>query len=166
MLIPPPYHLLAKALAAAAAVAACFAAGWVINGWRMESAIERVMSEAAQAQARAQAQQRAEEARRNEAIKEVEHVARMARDRADIDRRAADQQHLRLLDAARAAAKRGAGQDPAAAAGGPPTEGGCELLADVFGEVDRAAGELAAALDASRIAGAACEAAYERLTGD
>jgi hypothetical protein len=102
--------------------------------------------------------------RRIAAQGEADHVAQLARDRAADDRRAADAEHVRLLDAARAAAARGqAGGDPAVAASGPPAGTAANLLVDVLERLDSAAGELASYADAARIAGQQCQADYDAL---
>ncbi|PRE44114.1 DUF2514 family protein [Burkholderia multivorans] len=57
-----------------------------------------------------------------------------------------------------------AARHPAATPGSPAAGDALDLLADVLGRVDQRAGELAEALDASRIAGLACEKSYDSLT--
>lgn len=147
--------------AAAAGLALSFAAGWSANGWRLGARLADLQRAHAEQAQRAQADARAEELRRVAAHQEIANVASLARARADDDRRAADAAHRRLLDAARAAGA--AAADPGPAGGGAPTSGAGLVLADVLGSADDAAGELAAALDAARIAGLACERAYDAL---
>ncbi|MCO1367150.1 DUF2514 family protein [Burkholderia multivorans] len=57
-----------------------------------------------------------------------------------------------------------AARHPAAAAGSPAAGDALDLLADVLSRADETSGELAEALDASRIAGLACEKSYDSLT--
>lgn len=57
-----------------------------------------------------------------------------------------------------------AARHPATSAGSPAAGDALDLLADVLGRADQRAGELAEALDASRIAGLACEKSYDSLT--
>lgn len=65
-----------------------------------------------------------------------------------------------------AARNSGAGCNPTPAGAGAPAEDPAGVLADLFGRADDRAGILAAALDASRIAGQACERAYDALTAE
>jgi len=162
-----------RLIAAGAAIAAAALAGWTANGWRLETQVEEIRREhsdqvaaAARKTADAQAQQRAIELQRAAAQQEVNHVASLARSRADDDRRAADAAGRRLLDAARAAAARAssAGKDPAAAGSCETAPSAGPLLAVVLERLIDAAGELAAAADQSRIAGDACSAYVDSLT--
>lgn len=150
--------------AAIAAVAGLIALGWFTNGWRLGVEIERIHGAHAKAIAAADAKERAREKQWQDAKQEAEHVATMARTRADADRRAADVAHHSLLDAARSAAQR-AGACPATEPTGPPAPSPADLLADVLGRVDQVAGELAEAVDQSRIAGLACERSYDAVAG-
>ncbi|KAG0189024.1 hypothetical protein DFQ28_003969 [Apophysomyces sp. BC1034] len=52
---------------------------------------------------------------------------------------------------------------PAAASGSTATRDALDLLADVLGQLDKRAGELAAYADAARIAGQQCERSYDAL---
>jgi hypothetical protein len=149
-----------KPAACAAAAAALFGAGWAVNGWRLNAELERINARRAAAMARAEAEQRKQEAEWVAAQQEIAHVASLARQHAEADRRVADRAHQRLLDAARAAAGQAA-QHPAAAGGGETTSGPGLLLAELLGRADGVAGELAEAYDNARIAGLACERAYE-----
>lgn len=116
---------------------------------------------AASATARSQADTAAIIATQQESL----HVAQLARDRQDADRRAADAAHRSLLDTAVA---RGAGGqpagDPAAVGSGlrAPAAGGVPLL-DVLGRADEAAGDLADYADALRISFRACRSEYEAV---
>ncbi|QIX17238.1 DUF2514 family protein [Burkholderia multivorans] len=117
---------------------------------------------AAQAQAKAVDAARAEEQRRTAAQQEVADNAAQERDQARADAAAAAsaadglrQQVAVLVERAR---------HPATSAGSPAAGDALDLLADVLGRVDERAGELAEALDASRIAGQQCERDYDALT--
>lgn len=72
----------------------------------------------------------------------------------------------RLRDAARAAGRRAC---PAVAGASPAASAPAVVLAELYDWADGRAGDLAAAVDAARIAGTACEQSYEALiqrTGD
>ncbi|WP_095211574.1 DUF2514 family protein [Burkholderia sp. ABCPW 11] len=56
-------------------------------------------------------------------------------------------------------------RDPAAPAGGAATGSTLDLLADLFGRADEAAGEFARIADERGIAGRQCEGDYDALTG-
>ncbi|MCA8293325.1 DUF2514 domain-containing protein [Burkholderia sp. AU30198] len=56
-------------------------------------------------------------------------------------------------------------RDPGAATGGAAAGGAIDLLADMFGRTDEAAGEFARIADERGIAGRQCESDYDSLTG-
>lgn len=137
------------------------------GGWQRHQA-RSVRADFEQARAEAQAARTAgelaaatETARRLKAQQEVTDAEIQRRQKAEAAAaglRAAEQ---RLRDQLAAAAA-GAASDPAAAGGGPPATVG--LLADVLGECTAAVRQLAHEADATRAAGAACQAAYDTLT--
>lgn len=146
-------------------------AAWLANGWRLGAELNRAkatyserVAKAEAATAAAERTARAEEARRTEAMQEVQRVAALSRARDAADRRVSDATGERVRAAARAAAAGASPADPSPADGGAPAAGPGLVLADLFGGADEAAGELAAALDAARTAGLACERAYDALT--
>lgn len=160
------------ALVAGAGIAGA-AAGWKANSWRHEAKLQELrathsalVADAERRTSEAEAAERAKEQRRIEAQQEVSRVTSIARTRDQADRRAADIQHQRMLDAATAAAVSAgrACRDPSAAAGSPAASESVRALADVLGEADRFAGEMAAAADSYRTAGLACVSAYESLS--
>ncbi|NMV37257.1 DUF2514 family protein [Ralstonia insidiosa] len=108
---------------------------------------------------------RAEEQRRtNEQARiadEATHQADAARDDARAAGDAADR--LRARVAGLVAAGRAA-RNSATAGAGPTAGDPLDVLADVLGRADKRAGELAAYADATHIAGAACERAYDALS--
>jgi hypothetical protein len=110
-------------------------------------------------------QARSVEQRRITDLERVAHDAALQADaaRADADRAVAARDGLRKqLDAILAASHR-APRDPGPAGGSAPASDALDLLSDVLGRADARAGELAAAADAARIAGSACERAYQAL---
>lgn len=126
---------------------------------------------AAAAQATADAVQAArdEEQRRTAAIQEIADAASnaLAVARADAVRARAAADRLRRAAETYAAAHCGAGpEDPAVAPGSAPATGPGLVLADLFGRADDTAGDLAAAFDAARAAGLACQRAYDSLTAE
>ncbi|MCF1370338.1 DUF2514 domain-containing protein [Burkholderia cenocepacia] len=82
--------------------------------------------------------------------------ARAAADAADAAANSLRKQVAELVARAR---------DPAAPAGGAATGGTLDLLADLFGRTDEAAGEFARIADERGIAGRQCERDYDALTG-
>lgn len=113
---------------------------------------------ATETQRRLAAQQEAQDAH-DQQVAAARRDAAAARTAADGLRR----QLALYLDAA-APAGGGAGRDSAAAGHGAPGRDALALLADLLGRADGVAGELAAALDGARAAGAQCERAYDALT--
>lgn len=138
-------------------------AGTADNEWRAKW--EQQASQLAQAEQQAERIQRSEELRRQVAINEVTKHAQTEIDqaRADADRARAAADSLR--DQAKrlaAGAGKACGNTGAASAGRTATATAM-VLADLFGRADQAAGELAAAYDRARIAGQACQEAYQAL---
>lgn len=110
---------------------------------------------------------RAEEQRRTNAQAEIAneatHQADAARDDARAAGIAADSLRARL---AKFVAAGRAARNSAAAGSGPTAGDPLDVLADVLGRADKRAGELAAYADATHIAGAACERAYDALSAN
>jgi hypothetical protein len=155
----------------AAVIGLVFATGWTANGWRLSAkfeAAERAWAEQAAETSRRVAQAehnaRLEEGRRKSAMQEIVHAASIAQEHVQTDRRAADDAHQRMLDAARAYAASGPAEDPAPSQGGETAAGPGLVFTDVLAELDDTAGDLAQAYDRARIAGLACERAYDALT--
>lgn len=111
----------------------------------------------------AEARARSEEQRRQNAIEGIrrdaqEQIAAVAADAAAADD-AASRLRARVAELSRRPAR-----CPGAAGGGEAAGDAGMVLADVFARLDRRAGELAEAYDRARIAGLACEAAYDALS--
>ncbi|MBU9440005.1 hypothetical protein DN523_10195 [Burkholderia multivorans] len=125
----------------------------------------RTTTAAAQkAQAEAVAAARAEEQRRTAAQQENANHAAKERDQARADAAAAAsaadglrKQVATLIERAR---------HPAAPTGSAAAGDALDLLADVLGRADEAAGELAKIADERGIAGKQCEADYDSLTNE
>ncbi|MGT2433527.1 DUF2514 family protein [Cupriavidus basilensis] len=161
-----------RAAGAALLAAGLFAAGWAVNGWRKDAELAELMAARAQerlsqayAQVKAVDEARLEEQRRTAAQTEIANVATKDAETARGDARAAGDaaEQLRGRVAQLLAASRAAG-NPAPAGGGSPTGDPIGMLADVLGRADQRAGILAEYADAARIAGQACERAYDALT--
>lgn len=163
-----------RAAAALAMAVGCFAAGWVTNGWRANSEIKRLEAqqaaergEQAYAMALAIDKVRLEEQRRFAAQTEIAHAAtkdaESARTAARDAHAAADR--LRQRVAQLVAAGHSAGHSFPATAGAS-TADPIGMLADVLGRADRRAGILAEYADSARIAGQACERAYDALNAE
>ncbi|MGC4075460.1 MAG: DUF2514 family protein [Rubrivivax sp.] len=122
------------------------------------AADERATREAEQAA-------RFEESRRTAAHREIADEAQRMAARGRADSAAADDAARRVRDRAEqlAAACPSAG-DPTPAAGSAPAAGPGLVLADMLRRADARAGELARYADEARIAGLACERAYDSLT--
>ncbi|MBB2918116.1 DUF2514 family protein [Cupriavidus alkaliphilus] len=163
-----PWRLVAVLLA----VAALLGAGWVANGWRKDVQLARQDAKTEKQRADTNAAKvielddaRREDQRRIEKQSEIANEATKQRNVALEDARAAGRiaEQLRARLAAYVAERRA---DGAATAGGsPPAADPIGVLVDVLGRCDRRAGILAEYADAARIAGHACEQAYDALTG-
>ncbi len=171
-MIPLPTNIPWRAIGVAVLAAGLFAAGWTANGWRKDAEIAGMNADLARergrqalAQVKAVDDARIEEQRRAAAQMEIANAAKRDADAARADARdagaATDRLRVRvneLLAAARAS------KDSAAFAGGPAAGDPLGVLADVLERADRRAGILAEYADAARIAGQACERAYDALT--
>lgn len=174
MLLRPSPALVAAALAVAAASGAALVQTLRLADARAELAQARqdqadYAAAAAQATADAVQAARDEEQRRAAAIQEIADAASnaLAVARADAVRARAAADRLRRAAETYAAAHCGAApEDPAVAPGSAPATGPGLVLADVLGRADDTAGDLAAAFDAARAAGLACQRAYDSLTAE
>lgn len=171
-MIPVPTNIPWRAIGAGVLAAALFAAGWAANGWRKDAEIAGIESDRARerqgqalAQIKAVDDARIEEQRRTAAQTEIANVAKKDADVARADARTADAAADRLrqrVDQLLAAAR--AGKDPAAVGGGPAAGNAGDLLADLLQKSVERNRQLAEYADAARIAGQACERAYDSLT--
>ena len=161
-----------RLIVGAVAAALAFGAGWAINGWRYGAKLARAEAQHAQVLAQlangtvaaAQAA-RAEEARRTAAVEEQRDIAQNKLDGLALDVAAgrATADRLRIeLDALR---RRGGACNPAAAdrGSGQPGTDSIGLLIDMLEGVESAGRDVAEYADRLRIAGAACEGAWDRL---
>jgi hypothetical protein len=132
--------------------------------WQSKWADQQVLQ--AKGLAAATTDNRNEEQRRQGAANEAGNNARIQNAAATADAIAADAAGQRLHDSARALAGRAScpSGDPAVAERGASATRAAMVLSDLFQRADQRAGELAKAYDAARIAGQACEAAYDSLT--
>lgn len=151
-----------RAIVAALLAVALFAGGWLANGWRKDVEISRMKAAIATAQAKAIEAARAEEQRRTAAQTEIANAATKDAERARQDARtaAATSDGLRKRVAELIAAAR----NPATPASGQAAGDPLDVLADVLSRADKTAGDLAEYADQARIAGHACERAYDSLT--
>jgi len=158
VIIPTPYRLLALALTAAAALAAAWAHGHHTAAAAADVEMTALRGQYAQTALTESEARRAEEHRTTAMAQEVSHVAQLARDHAATDERIAVDSHNSLLDTARTASRSDPTTcDPTPADSSPARPTAADLCVDVLGWIDSAAGTLAAALDRSFAAGAACE---------
>ncbi|USE78817.1 DUF2514 domain-containing protein [Cupriavidus gilardii] len=153
-----------RAIAALTLGACLFAAGWTAQGWRKDAEIAQIRREAAVDQVKATDRARAEEQRRIKEQTEIANAAKREAEQARADARAADAVagQLRQRVAELVAASRAG--NPAPASGGAAAGDTLGVLADVLSRADRRAGILAEYADAARIAGQACERAYDALS--
>lgn len=152
-----------KRLAVVLVVAAVgFGGGWLVNGWRMSSTYNAEKAQAAEKHAEAVEQARAEERRRVLVVQEVADAAQTQLDQAQADAGRARDAAERLRQ--RVAQLVAAARNPTAPRPGQAADDPIGVLADVLGRADQRAGVLAEYADRARIAGHACERAYDALT--
>jgi len=158
-----------RILCAAVLVVLALAGGavWVYRGERdtarAELAQERL--DAARAKVKAVDDARIEEQRRAAAQTEIANAATKELEGARADAAAANDAagRLRQRVAELVSAGRAAG-NPAPTNAGQAAGDPLDVLADVLGRADQRAGILAEYADAARVAGQACERAYDALT--
>lgn len=155
--------MLVKIGLAVAALALAFLAGSEFTARGKNAEIAEIRRAAAVDQAKATDRARAEEQRRVAAQTEIANAAKQEAERARADARAADAVagQLRQRVAGLVAASRAG--NPASASGSPAAGYSLGVLADVLQRCDRRAGILAEYADTARIAGQACERAYDAL---
>jgi len=141
-----------------------FAAGQAETQTRWDAA-EKVRAETA---AKAEAAARAEEQRRAAAQQEIARANEAALSQARADAAGAADAALQLRQHVAWLLTRSAGGaasgDPAAPVDRAPTGDAAGMLADVLGQCTARVQRLAEIADASRVAGSACERAYDSLT--
>ena len=154
-----------KGYAAAALVGALVAgsAAWTAQGWRYDAKIAGMERDQAQqiadAQALARATEQARWVKREGVINDAKTQAAAAL--ADADRARAASERLRE----QIARLRAAGRDPAAAGRGQGQSGAdtLDLLVGLLSGLDEAGRDVSGFADQLRVAGLACERAYESL---
>ena len=155
-----------KAIGIGLAVLALLGAfAWFVHSER-EIGAQQVRSEVTAATAAQRAVDDAETQRRVAEQQGIAHDAQLQAGAASAAaaRAAAERDAFRVRLSAFVAANRGPANPPAAA-GSAPAADPLGVLADVLGRADDRAQSLAAYADQARIAGLACERAYDSLTG-
>jgi len=143
-----------------------FLSGWNARSDRAERDLARLHERHAAALNQALADVRAIEQRRITDMETLHHDTQTQLEAvADAARRAADER-VRDIAADYAARQRAATDDSAAAGQCEAAAAAADLLARLLGQLDALAEVYAADADRRRIAGLACEAAYERLRSD
>lgn len=152
-----------KIIGAVAALALAFLAGSEFTARGKDAEIADIRRAAAVDQVKATDRARAEEHRRTQEQSRIANEAKEQREQALADARAADavagQLRKRVAELSPSRASH-----PAAASGGEAAGDPIGVLADVLSRADRRAGILAEYADAARIAGQACERAYDTLS--
>lgn len=143
-------------------LAGAFLAGWMAQGWRMGEQIADIRADHAQALAASERRARQIESGWHAALAEVQKDARSKTEELAAHLSAAGTAAERLREQVAELSRRPAAC-PAAAGGSEAADLARLVLADVLSRIDAAAGELAAHADRARVAGMACEAAYDSL---
>ncbi len=127
--------------------------------------LAEVRAEWSEAARKSEARARSEEQRRQTAIEGIrrdaqEKIAAVAADAAAADD-AAGRLRARVAELSRRPAR-----CPGAAGGGEAADAARNLLADMLGRLDEAAGGIAEFADRSRAAGLTCQVSYEAVRGN
>ncbi|ASN68644.1 hypothetical protein 3S11_22 [uncultured Caudovirales phage] len=149
-------------------IAGCLA---IYNKGRMDERSEWVaeQSEAAEQQATLRAQEeraaREKEQRNQDDIEAVRAETEKIKAQQQADARSADATRKRLLEQTDrlAASLRSCSTNPGIANGSQTRANTADLLAELLRRADERAGELAQIADRSRIAGSACQSAYDSI---
>jgi hypothetical protein len=152
-------------IGAAIAAAAVFAAGYRTGASHAQAELDALRAAYTQAALRAEQDARETEARH---VRAIDDLARAAREQARVAaaaRQRADAAAVRLRDAAARAGAECAAPPAAAADGGTPAASPGLVLSDVLGRCGARLVELGDYADRAAAAGAACERAYDTLTG-
>jgi len=159
------YKLIAAGAAVLALMALSAAGAWQWQGNRYQARISKLEAGYAESARQAEARARSEEQRRQTAIEGIrrdaqEQIAAVAADAAAADD-AASRLRARVAQLSRRPAS-----CPGAADGGDTADPARDLLAVMLARIDEAAGGVAEYADRARVAGLACEGAYDAVRGD
>jgi hypothetical protein len=147
---------------AGAALLIGIAIGWRVESWRSESARNELIAKQSAAIQKAEIEQRSIEQQRQQQIEQVRIYATEQIQKANADTHAAVAAANSLREQS-AKFARTACPSAQPAAGSKTTEPAAMVLAELLASADTRAGELAEAYDRARIAGLACEQAYQSL---
>lgn len=156
------YKLIAAGAAVLALMALSAAWAWQWQGNRYERQISDIRAGYAESARQAEARARSEEQRRQAAIEGIRRDAQDKIAAVAADAAAADDAAGRLRARVAQLSRRPA-SCPGAADGGDAAEPARNLLADMLGRLDEAAGGIAEFADRSRSAGLTCAQAYDSL---
>jgi len=152
-----------RMLGVALAAAMVFGCGWKIQGWRYEARIAALDNRHAQALAAAHATARAIEQQRLQDLERLSDEAGQKLAAVVAAERAAADLRVRDVAARYAARARRTPDDTAAPCQCEASAAPARVLADLLGELDELAQGYARAADRARVAGLACEAAFEAV---
>ena len=148
--------------ALAGMLAAGFAAGWLVNGWRLGTDIARIELSHSEAIADAERKARDTESGWHAALVEVQKYAKEKEDALSSDVASGRDDAKRLREQVNRLSRRPSAC-PSATDGGATVEPVAGVFAELLGELEELAGAYAAEAGRARIAGLACEAAYSVL---
>jgi len=164
-LIPSQYKLIALGAAVLTLMALSAAGAWQWQANSYERQISDIRGEYAEAARQAEARARSEEQRRQTAIEGIRRDAQEKISAVAADAAAADGAASRLRARVAQLSRRPA-SCPGAADGGDTADPARNLLADMLGRLDEAAGGIAEFADRSRAAGLTCQVSYESVKGN
>lgn len=136
--------------------------GMTIQGWRLGAEIDEILREHAEQAQQSEALARQTERHWQNEMEKVRDDAKGKIDAASDDAAGARDAANRLRKQVAELSRRAAAC-PGVADGGEAAGSADDMLAVVFSRIDERAGEIAAYADRARIAGSACEVAYELI---
>jgi len=143
-----------------------FLAGWNARSHRAERDLARIHERHTTALNQALAEVRAIEQRRISDMETLHHDTQAQLDAITAAEHRVADERVRNIAAQYAARHRAAAADSAAASQCEAAVTATDVLAELLGDLDTLAQDYAAEADRRRIAGLACEAAWERLRAD
>jgi len=144
-------------------VAAAFVSAWKIQSWRLEAQIAALHNAHAQALAAAEQTARAIEHQRLQDLERLSDETEQKLAAVVVAERAAADERVRSVSARYAARARSTPADTAVTRQCEASDAAARVLAELLGELDELAQGYAREADRSRIAGLACEAAFDAV---
>jgi len=152
-----------SALGAVVLLGAAFGSAWKVQGWRFEARIAALHNAHAQALAASEQAARAIEQQRQQDLERVSDETEQRLAAVVVAERRAADERVRHVAARYAERARSTPADTCATSQCEANTARARVLADLLGELDELAQGYAREADARRVAGLACEAAFDAV---